>query len=46
MDLPGGHTGRVFAVVGDRTRVVSSDIDSKIVVWDFGEGLDTAFVEP
>jgi WD40 repeat protein len=46
MDLPGGHTGRVFAVVADRTRVVSSDIDCKIVVWDFGEGLDTAFIEP
>lgn len=45
-DLHGAHTGRVFSVVGDRMRVVSSGLDCRINIWDFSEGLDTSFVAP
>ncbi|AAW40931.2 f-box/wd-repeat protein lin-23, putative [Cryptococcus deneoformans JEC21] len=45
-DLHGAHTGRVFSVVGDRMRIVSSGLDCRINIWDFSEGLDTSFVAP
>lgn len=45
-DLSGSHLGRIFSVVGDKLRVVSSGLDCRINIWDFGEGLDTAFVQP
>lgn len=45
-EMSGAHSGRVFAVVADRTKVISAGLDCRIVVWDFGQGLDTAFVEP
>jgi hypothetical protein len=45
-DLSGGHTGRLFAVTGDRMRVVSSGLDCRINIWDFSDGLDTSFVVP
>ncbi|WVQ72337.1 hypothetical protein IAR50_001888 [Cryptococcus sp. DSM 104548] len=45
-DLKDAHTGRIFCVVGDRLRVVSSGLDCRINIWDFSEGLDTSFVEP
>lgn len=32
-DLPGLHTGRVFSVVGDPTKVVSSGIDQVSLCW-------------
>ncbi|KAL7420155.1 hypothetical protein Q5752_005121 [Cryptotrichosporon argae] len=44
--LSGHSTGRVLCVTGDRMRVVSSGIDSRIILWDYGAGVDTAFVEP
>ncbi|KAK4686990.1 hypothetical protein P7C73_g3140, partial [Tremellales sp. Uapishka_1] len=44
-DLSGYHTGRIFAVVHDRYRVVSSGLDCKIVIWNYSEGLDTSFLE-
>ncbi|WVN88460.1 uncharacterized protein L203_103671 [Cryptococcus depauperatus CBS 7841] len=44
-DLSGGHTGRLFSVVGDRLRVISSGLDCRLNVWDFSEDLDTSFVE-
>lgn len=43
-DFEGCHTGRVFAITRDHTRVVSSGIDAHIAIIDFSEGLDTAFV--
>jgi WD40 repeat protein len=45
-ELSGGHTGRIFAVVGDRTRIVTSGMDCRITIWDFGQGFDTSFIEP
>ncbi|ODO00266.1 hypothetical protein I350_06895 [Cryptococcus amylolentus CBS 6273] len=45
-DLKDAHAGRIFCVVGDRLRVVSSGLDCRINIWDFSEGLDTSFVEP
>jgi hypothetical protein len=69
-DLPNLHAGRVFSVVGDRTKAVSTGLDQvrrtrvigtrpfgrrlilfafstpqRIIIWDFGYGLDTSFVE-
>ncbi|KAJ9120835.1 hypothetical protein QFC22_002769 [Naganishia vaughanmartiniae] len=44
-DLPDLHTGRIFSVVGDKTKVISSGIDQRIVIWDFAYGLDTSFVD-
>lgn len=43
-DFDGCHSGRVFAITGDRTRVVSSGLDARIAIVDFSEGLDTSFV--
>lgn len=43
-DFSGCHSGSVFAITGDRTRVISSGIDARIAIVDFAEGLDTAFV--
>lgn len=45
-DLSGSRTGRVFAVAGDRMRVVSTGLDCRINIWNFAQGLDTSFVEP
>jgi WD40 repeat protein len=45
-NLSGVHSGRIFSVVGDRMRIVSSGLDSRISIWDFAEGIDTSFVEP
>ncbi|EIW72921.1 hypothetical protein TREMEDRAFT_59082 [Tremella mesenterica DSM 1558] len=44
--LAGAHSGRVFAVTGDRRKIVSSGFDCRITIWDFSEGLDTSFVRP
>ncbi|WVQ85681.1 hypothetical protein IAT38_007847 [Cryptococcus sp. DSM 104549] len=46
VNLSGAHTGRVFSVVGDRTKIISSGLDCRINIWDFSDGLDTSFVEP
>lgn len=43
-DFEGCHSGRVFAITGDRMRVVSSGLDARIAIIDFSVGLDTAFV--
>lgn len=43
-DFSGCHSGSVFAITGDRTRVVSSGIDARIAIVDFADGLDTSFV--
>ncbi|KAF8275166.1 quinon protein alcohol dehydrogenase-like superfamily, partial [Lactarius quietus] len=43
-DLVGGHTGRIFSVGFDCTKVVSCGEDQRICIWDFGYGMDTSFV--
>ncbi|KAF8651159.1 hypothetical protein AX16_004838 [Volvariella volvacea WC 439] len=44
-DLTGGHTGRIFCVGFDCTKIVSCGEDQRICVWDFGHGIDTSFLE-
>ncbi|TFK30305.1 WD40 repeat-like protein [Coprinopsis marcescibilis] len=44
-DLTGGHTGRIFCVDFDRTKIVSCGEDQRICVWDFAHGIDTSFVQ-
>ncbi|KAG9101488.1 hypothetical protein FS749_006391 [Ceratobasidium sp. UAMH 11750] len=44
-DLTGGHTGRVFGVVFDGTKIVSCGEDQKICIWDFSSGLDISFIK-
>ncbi|KAG8730002.1 hypothetical protein FRC12_020575 [Ceratobasidium sp. 428] len=44
-DLTGGHTGRVFGVVFDSTKIVSCGEDQKICIWDLSFGLDTSFIK-
>ncbi|KZT69832.1 WD40 repeat-like protein [Daedalea quercina L-15889] len=43
-DLVGGHTGRIFCVGFDATKVISCGEDQKICIWDFAHGMDTSFV--
>ncbi|KAI0062227.1 WD40 repeat-like protein [Artomyces pyxidatus] len=45
-DLVGGHTGRIFCVGFDCTKIVSCGEDQKICLWDFGYGMDTSFIKP
>jgi len=44
-DLSGGHTGRVFCVGLDCTKIVSVGEDQRICIWDFAHGIDTSFVK-
>ncbi|WVQ94240.1 hypothetical protein IAU59_001318 [Kwoniella sp. CBS 9459] len=46
LDLSGAHTGRVFSVVSDRMKIISSGLDCRINIWEFSYGLDTSFVRP
>lgn len=39
-DLTGGHTGKIFCVAADRTKVVSCGEDLRICVWDFSGGVE------
>ncbi|WOO82387.1 F-box/WD repeat-containing protein lin-23 [Vanrija pseudolonga] len=43
-DFEGCHSGRVFAITGNRMRVASSGLDARIAIVDFSEGIDTAFI--
>ncbi|THH28396.1 hypothetical protein EUX98_g5792 [Antrodiella citrinella] len=43
-DLTGGHTGRVFCVGFDHTKIISCGEDQRICIWDFSRGIDTSFV--
>ncbi|KAI0314658.1 quinon protein alcohol dehydrogenase-like superfamily [Amylostereum chailletii] len=43
-DLAGGHTGRIFCVGFDATKVVSCGEDQKICIWDFASHMDTSFI--
>ncbi|KAJ3892310.1 F-box/WD repeat-containing protein 11 [Lentinula edodes] len=44
-DLSGGHTGRIFCIGFDGTKVVSCGEDQRICIWDFADGIDTSFIE-
>ncbi|KZP08718.1 WD40 repeat-like protein [Athelia psychrophila] len=43
-DLVGGHTGRIFCIAFDGTKIVSCGEDQRICVWDFSHGIDTSFI--
>jgi len=43
-DLAGGHTGRIFCVGFNSTKIVSCGEDQRICVWDFTHGFDTSFL--
>ncbi|KAI0032805.1 quinon protein alcohol dehydrogenase-like superfamily [Vararia minispora EC-137] len=44
-DLTGGHTGRVFCIDFDHTKIVSAGEDKQICIWSFAHGgLDTSFM--
>ncbi|KAF7295670.1 F-box/WD repeat-containing protein 11 [Mycena indigotica] len=44
-DLAGGHSGRIFCVGMDATKIVSCGEDQRICVWDFSHGVDTSFIQ-
>ncbi|KAJ7137907.1 WD40-repeat-containing domain protein [Mycena epipterygia] len=44
-DLTGGHTGRIFCIGFDCTKIVSCGEDQRICVWDFSHGIDTSFIQ-
>ncbi|KAJ7633052.1 WD40 repeat-like protein [Roridomyces roridus] len=44
-DLTGGHSGRIFCIGFDCTKIVSCGEDQRICVWDFGHGIDTSFLQ-
>ncbi|KAJ7264892.1 WD40-repeat-containing domain protein [Mycena haematopus] len=44
-DLTGGHSGRIFCVGFDCTKIVSCGEDQRICVWDFSHGIDTSFIQ-
>ncbi|KAF8891333.1 WD40-repeat-containing domain protein [Infundibulicybe gibba] len=44
-DLTGGHTGRIFCIGFDRTKIVSCGEDQRICIWDFSHGIDTSFIQ-
>ncbi|EGO21185.1 hypothetical protein SERLADRAFT_476051 [Serpula lacrymans var. lacrymans S7.9] len=44
-DLTGGHTGRIFSIGSDCTKIVSCGGDQRICIWDFSHGIDTSFIK-
>ncbi|KAG7448286.1 WD40 repeat-like protein [Guyanagaster necrorhizus] len=44
-DLSGGHTGRIFCIGFDCTKIVSCGEDQRICIWDFSHGIDTSFIQ-
>ncbi|KAI0807922.1 WD40 repeat-like protein [Fomes fomentarius] len=44
-DLAGGHTGRIFCVGFDYTKIVSCGEDQRICIWDFSNGIETSFIK-
>lgn len=44
-DLTGGHTGRIFCIGFDCTKIVSCGEDQRICIWDFSHGMDTSFIK-
>ncbi|KZT27333.1 WD40 repeat-like protein [Neolentinus lepideus HHB14362 ss-1] len=44
-DLTNGHSGRIFCVGFDHTKIVSCGEDQRICIWDFSHGIDTSFIK-
>ncbi|TFK36356.1 quinon protein alcohol dehydrogenase-like superfamily [Crucibulum laeve] len=44
-NLTDGHTGRIFCVGFDYTKIVSCSEDQRICIWDFSHGIDTSFIQ-
>ncbi|CAK5277193.1 unnamed protein product [Mycena citricolor] len=44
-DLTGGHSGRIFCIGFDCTKIVSCGEDQRICVWDFSHGIDTSYIQ-
>jgi len=44
LDLKNGHHSWVFDVHFDTTKIISTSQDNRIVIWDFGYGLDTTYI--
>jgi len=44
-DLTGGHTGRIFCIGFDCTKIVSCGEDQRICIWDFSHGINTSFLK-
>ncbi|KIK62844.1 hypothetical protein GYMLUDRAFT_84279 [Collybiopsis luxurians FD-317 M1] len=44
-DLSGGHTGRIFCIGFDGTKIVSCGEDQRVCIWDFAHGIDTSFIQ-
>ncbi|KAI1791707.1 WD40 repeat-like protein [Ganoderma leucocontextum] len=44
-DLAGGHTGRIFCIGFDCTKIVSCGEDQRVCIWDFSHGIDTSFLK-
>ncbi|KAL0946492.1 hypothetical protein HGRIS_012710 [Hohenbuehelia grisea] len=44
-DLNHGHTGRIFCIGFDCTKIVSCGEDQRICIWDFSHGIDTSFIQ-
>ncbi|KAK7467640.1 hypothetical protein VKT23_004694 [Stygiomarasmius scandens] len=44
-DLTNGHTGRIFCIGFDCTKIVSCSEDQRICIWDFAHGIDTSFLQ-
>jgi F-box and WD-40 domain protein 1/11 len=44
-DLTGGHTGRIFCIGFDATKIVSCGEDHRICIWDFSHGINTSFLK-
>ncbi|KAJ7286478.1 WD40 repeat-like protein [Mycena rebaudengoi] len=44
-DLTGGHSGRIFCIGFDCTKIVSCGEDQRICLWDFSHGIDTSFIQ-
>ncbi|KAF8136554.1 WD40-repeat-containing domain protein [Boletus edulis] len=45
VDLTSGHTGRIFCVAQDSTKIVSCGEDQRVCIWDFSYGIDTSFTK-
>ncbi|OCF60085.1 hypothetical protein L486_02761 [Kwoniella mangroviensis CBS 10435] len=46
INLSDSHTGRIFSVTSDKSKIISTGLDCRINIWNFAYGLDTSFVEP
>ncbi|WWC67245.1 uncharacterized protein I206_101152 [Kwoniella pini CBS 10737] len=45
INLSNSHTGRIFSVISDKFKIISSGLDCRINIWNFAYNLDTSFIE-